>query len=65
MSNFKMKKIGTYKFGVTKTGNQMMHLDIDPEMYAKIKEWDKKKIYIYGPTISGDIMGLIDDEQGA
>lgn len=64
MSNFKMQKIGTYDFGVTKTGNPMLHLDIDPELYLKIKEWDRKKIYIYSPNKNGgDIMGLIDSEQ--
>ena len=62
MSNFKIQKIGTYKFGYTKTGKPMFSHDIDPEMYMKIKEWDRRKVYIYEPSKNGgDIMGLIDN----
>lgn len=57
-----MQKIGSYEFSYTKTGDPMIHLDIDHELYSRIKEWDRKKIYIYKPKKSGgDIMGLIGD----
>lgn len=62
MSNFKIKKIGTYTYGFTKTGKPMQRLMFNKDELSKVKEWDLEKIYIYEPSkTGGDIFGLIDE----
>ena len=62
MSNFKMKKIGTYTFGFSGKGEPMQKLVFDPKELARVKEWDLGKIYILNPSKKGgNIIGLIDE----
>lgn len=49
MSDFKLKKIGQYKFTTNKSGKEMVHLILDMDQLAKVKSWDLDKIYIYEP----------------
>lgn len=64
MSDFKLKKIGQYKFTTNKSGKEMVHLILDMDQLAKVKSWDLDKIYIYEPKQTGDILGLIKTTEG-
>lgn len=62
MSDFKLKKIGTYTSTTNKMGRPMIRLIFDPKELARVKECDLDKVYIYQPKTSGDILGLIKEE---
>lgn len=63
MSNFKMQKIGTYKYTYNKMGEPMVAISLDPVELKKVKDWDLGKVYIYKPQkAGGDVIGLVGSE---